>query len=708
MSKAQYDIYLGKVLTLAKTVVVKSQATADAINRGLSEVGISVNSADPASWKYYLNLNGQYHSTDRPMTVTSLDTLQTIDFTKQNLLIHRATAREYVFGSRYYNDLIERFPSQEMLIRGILNPVDIPTAIAAADGEVLYYDAELVEENETNLIPQLSDWCVNYMVRWNVRAYTMTDDLYAAAQLGGLFMQIPLVILNLRLENCHTQYAHSYHIREYLASNGRLDVYVDNLTKKQMLWLYRNIRYIHRNAGKRETFDLLVKNVLTDRSLPLAEWSMRHNLQDQLDEIYPDIEFVRKPLNFGYSSAGADTRTIEQMLIEERGVARGNERVEEAAIPQITEQMENSLNNRLSTKVLESSVLDLTDSEFFTLSDCLLNHWLFFAVTDRYQAIITVDNPKTGGTLTFNMLDAFIVFLYAYNRSIGYTLETIPALEAIKVRRVPTPPREELVGLVDPLLVSPAQIDEAYTDLPTIGTYISTAAFHDAGLAIHASLLRHRRMYTSCEHYVQRGQVEQMVGRLYCNYPCQLAAPDTAYNDWFNDHGLDIWSFSALECELLAKSILDTATGVDLVVAQSLKDMQGAMLRLMAQLSSYSIQFLQSINTQAIRVIDWPVIRPGNDFSKMADHIPVDAVDTQVLEFDAMSHHLEVLTNEEMSIGVTPFMRQRDKIFVNMSMDCHPRIFVHLRERVENPSMRILNWADPSNVVSPDEPDSEV
>ena len=707
MSKAQYGIYLGKVLSLAKTVVVKSQATADAINRELSDVGVMVNSADPVSWKYYLNLNGQYHSTDRPMTITSLDTLQTIQFTKQNLLIHRATAREYVFGTRYYNDLVERFPSQEMLIRGILNPVDIPTAIAAVDGEILFFDQTLVEDNETNLIPQLAEWCKGFMVRWNVRAYATTDDLYAAAQLAVLFMQIPLIVLNLRLANCHTQYAHTYHIREFLASNGRLDVYVDNLTKKQQLWLYRNIRYLHRNAGKRENFELLLQHILTERGLPLAEWNMRHNLRDQLDEIYPDVEFVRKPLNFGFSSAGTDTRDIEQMLFEERGVAVGNERVEEAAIGEIRVQMENSLNNRLSTKVLESSVLDLTDSSFFTLSDCLLNHWLFTAATDRYQAVIVVDNPKTGGTFTFNMKDAFIVFLYAYNRSIGYTLDEIPKLEAINVRRVPTPDRTELEGIIDAALVSQAQVDEALADLPIVGTFISTAAFHDTCIAIHNSQLHHRLMYTSCEHFVQRGQVEQMVGRLYCDYPCDLA-PGEAYNDWFTSRGLDIWSFSNLECELLAKSILDNATGVDLVVAQSLKDMQGAMLRLMAQLSSYSIQFLQSINSETIKVVDWPVIRPGDIDAKISDLVNVDAIDTQVQDLDARANHLEVLTHENISVYVSAFMRLHHRVEMDISLDCHPRMLIRINERVDNAQLRILNWADPISVVSPDEPDSEL
>jgi hypothetical protein len=634
VSKAQYDIYLRKVLDLAHTLVIKSRASADAINTSLVEKGLEVSDNDPTTWKYYLNLAGRYHATDRLMQVTSLDTLQTIDFTRENLQDHRTTYREYAFGSRFYNELVNRFPEQEMLIRGILDPVDMATAIAAPDGRILHHEASLVEDNETNLIPQLSHWCEAFMVRWNVPAFTHTDSLYAASQLAVLFQQIPLKILNIRLANCHTPYAHSFHIREYLASNGRLDVYVDHLNKAQMLWLYRNIKYLHRNAGKHATFELLVENILTKRGLPLAEWSMRHNLRDQLAEVYPDIEFARRQLNLGAHSAGSDTATVTELLNKEQPAAKGNPRVQPEAEQVITRTMENSISNRLSTKVLESSVLDMTDATVYTRSDCLLNHWLYLAAADQYKAVVVVENPKTGDTLTLTARDAFVVFIYAYNKARGLTLPNIPMFDAQFVRRQPTPSKAKLQSLVEARLVSDEIINAALDALTPLKSYISTIAFYEAMLQVHATQLFHRALYVTQEHMHARAQVEVLVSHLYADIPCDIDAGQS-YATWFAERGLDIPTFTTLEADLLATSLLSAATGADLKATQSLKEMQAAMLRLMAQLSSYSVQYLQSINSDPIRVVEWPAIRVGDEHVKGGDYVPVDMLDVRVQQLYA-------------------------------------------------------------------------
>ena len=702
MSKAQFDIYRRKVFDLAKTLVVKSHATADAINRGLSELGNGVNEGDPTTWKYYLNLGGQYHPTDVLMTVTSLDTLQTIDFTRDNLQEHQATARGYAHGSRYYNELVKRFPLQENLILGILNPVDIPTAIAAEDGDILYYNSELVEENETNLIPRLQAWTKGFMVRWNVRAYTLVDDLYAATQLAIMYQNIPGVILNIRLDNCHTHYAHTFHIREFLASNGRLDSFVDYLSKKQMLWLYRNIRYIHRNAGMRQTFELLMQKILTERGLPLAEWSMRHNLAEQPTELYPRVEFARKPLNFAVVRAGVNTRTVEELLTAEQPVAKGNVRVQPEAEIIINTRMENSINDKLSTKVLESAVLDLTDASPFTLSDALLNHWLYFTALDRYKAVITVDNPKTGGTFTFNMREAFIVFLYTYNKARGLTLSHMPILQAIMVRRDPTPTRATVRKLTESRLVSNAVVDKLYENLaPVQNEYISTAGFSDGVMAIHRSLLGHRDLWATRQHWEERGQVEQMASHLYCDWTCDLAEEEE-FTTWFAERGFDIPTFSTLEAELLANQILEFATGKNLKKVESLKEIQGAMLRLMSQLSSYSIQYLQSINSAPVRVIDWPVIRTGDPLVKGKEELQVAMIDTRVQDILARGRDSIYVTLADEVEDSEIFTRFRDGGAVDLSVRSWATSKDSIFIRVLQTEITILKVIEPLSVVGPD------
>lgn len=642
MSKAQYDIYRRKVLDLTRTLVVKSSASADAINRELRALGRAVSDNDPESWKYYLHLAGNYHASDVVMTVKSLDTFQEIPFTKENLEHHLATTREYrLFGS-FYRALVARYPTQEDLIKGILNPVDMETAIAAQDGQILYYDALLVESNEENLIPKLETWCKVFSRRWMVRPYAQIDDLYVPAHLGIMYMLIPAVVMNIRLGNCHTNYAHSYHIREYLASHQKLDWAVDYMTKKQMLWLYREIRFIERNAGKQSTFKSLIQNVMTERNLPLAEWNMRHSLLEMPDELTPRVEFTRSTLNLDLSAAGVETRNVIEMLEAEEGKARGNPRVQEDAAPIIREQMEYSINDELQTKVLESAIIDNTDAQLFTLSDTLLNHWLFLADRGRYTAVITVDNPRTGAPLVLTVKEAFVVFMYVLGKSMGLEMNNLPILPANFVRKLTIPTRATLKGMIDRNLVDERVLDAIYANINPLGNYISTEAFYRDVKKVHDGLMAHRWIWTTREHKEERGQVEEAAMFLYHTPNIDLGSTEN-YDQWFIDRGLDMPQFTRLEAGLLADTLVSYATGANLNTTTSLREIQTAMLRIMSTLSSYSVQYLQSINTMPLIVTDWQVPRIGKIAITSGDHIEGVSIDLTVIEVRDKSRNRDLL-----------------------------------------------------------------
>ena len=268
MSDSTYDLYRQSCINLARSIILKSSEVAAAINAELTLYGVDVDETDPSTWKYYLNLNGQYHSFDTPMTVTSLDTLEVIAFTRESLEIHRSTAKAYTFNSEAYLSLLARYPEQETLIRGIVNPVDIDAALSAADWDILHYNDDLVEVNEADLVNRIQTWIRRHMLRWHINDYTISDDLYLAAAMGVMYSHLPNAIVNIRLDNAKTYKAHSYHVWTYLASRGGLSGFRDTLSTAQALFLYRNIRYIYKNSGKTSTFKLLIENLLTQRGRP--------------------------------------------------------------------------------------------------------------------------------------------------------------------------------------------------------------------------------------------------------------------------------------------------------------------------------------------------------------------------------------------------------------------------------------------------------
>lgn len=654
MSTAYYKLYVDDVLALARSLVIKSANAAEASNAYLRELGYEVRDEDPSSWRYYKNMAGEYHPADKPMYVTSLDTLQRIEFTKESLTEHRVTKREYSLHGDYYKQLRAAYPRQVSLINGILNPVDLTagftpndadsenfsTAYNCADGTILYYDPTLVESNERNLIPQLEAWLRRVLVRWLIPGFQLTDDMYFGAMFAAIGANIPGKLMAIRDGNAHTRYAHSFHIREFLASHGKLDTFIDTLTKKQMLWLYRNIRYIERNPGKQETFDDLLQNLLTERGIPLAKWDIRHDLEEQPEDIAPTPRLFRTALNFGFNQTGDDVRTVGRMLDAEQPAAKDNAAIQGYEEPLIIEAIETAAMDKFPTKVLESAMLDLTDSMPFTLSDTLLNHWIFWGNNERYSPVITVPDPRSGEGVRMTVRNAFIVYLWAYNKARGVDLIRLPKLEARHILRDPAPRPSELWTIVDRKYVKDNIVEALYAGHPDMipAKIISTVTFYEACQDIFNYTMHQRDVYAAQEHEMTRGMTEALAHRFFYNVPVDFGI-NLYYEDWLTENNYLIHDYSVLELDLLATNILRAATGMDSTNTKSAKELQQAMISLMEQLSSYAIQFISSINSDALKMADFAVIRLGDDYTSAGDVTDLSKLAVRVLSADTLARH---------------------------------------------------------------------
>lgn len=631
-SNNYYQIYLRKVFQLAETIVIKSLAAADAINQKLMQDGFNVDLQTPTTWKYYLNLSGQYHSTDTQMTVRSMDTLQEIVFSKANLQIHLATARGYAYGTRDCQVLMSRYPSQEALILGILYPVELSKAIAAKDGEILGYQPGLVEPNEYTLVARMQKWIDGYMARWYNRAFSLSDDLYTASAMGYMYLYLVLAILNFRLESCRTAEAHSFHVRQYLASHGYLDKFLDSMTLRQALWFYRNIAYIERNVGKRETFQLLVEHIMTERALPLAEFVMRHDLTEQPEETYPEVVFRRNPINSGYSPDNTQVISLDTMLFKEDSLARDNFKYKSQLLPGIKEQMENSLSNVVATKVLESNVVDYSNSSPYTMEDILMNHWVFLASKGNYQAFISVTNPRTGERIPLTVKEAYVFVWYAFCKSIGIVLPTIPKVFAKRVQRIaPAATVDEIWGLADHKVVERDLAVQLLSKQPAIGNIISTQAFYNLCVKIYDAAQFQRNLVAFQEAHRRHAYAMGMTSRIYTDAICTIGATNENYGTWFAERNIRVQDFTVSDLSLIYQEIVREATGLALTTTESLANLQRVMIRLLTQLSSYSIQIVPEINNSSIRKTDWTTVRVDSLNPKDTTRIlyPDAAIDVQ-------------------------------------------------------------------------------
>ena len=180
------QFYHASCMKLAKSMVLKSTATAIAMNNEVNakfaayDTSYLVDTLHPETWRYYCHLQGKYHYTDELMQVRSLDTLQTIDFTPENLKLHRATWIHYKDKGEYYYELIAKYPDQHLLVDGICNPIDFETAYKAEEYSILDYDRSLVEEQEVDLIPKLNRQIIETCNRFHSRGYGAFDPTFNA------------------------------------------------------------------------------------------------------------------------------------------------------------------------------------------------------------------------------------------------------------------------------------------------------------------------------------------------------------------------------------------------------------------------------------------------------------------------------------------------------------------------------------------------
>lgn len=624
MSDNRYTIYLDDTKKLAATLIIKSSITPVLQNKRLITL-YGANAAPenhPEQWCYYLNLSGNYHSTNKLMTVTSLDTLEEIVFNKNNLLVHRATAKAYQFGTRYYNELVSRFPDQETLILGILHPVDLQTAIDAADGAILGYPSELVEYQEYTLIARLQRWINAYRLRYVNEDFNYSDNLYSTTEHSVMYVQLVLAIIGIRFEMCHTNEAHSFHVRQYLASNYSLDRYMDYMTLEQRLFLYKNLRYIQRHVGSNETHDWLVEKFLTARKIPLAEYTVRHVVSGMPDSLLPSVMVRRTPVNLKDIYTDSEMFTLEEYFEKIKEEAPGNLAYRDVMLPKAEIQMARSLSAIVNTKTFESSMIDYSDSDRYQLPDVLLAHWMYHSQNGMYESVINSENPQTGEIISLPAKDAFVFMVYLYSLWVGLPLQKVPTLLARNVLKPRLPTVTEMLGFVEKRFWPKAagKLQSCIDAVPGVVRQISTAGFYDQVYGICNAMNKQIRLIANEYQFQFRTQLTMAVTKCYHNVTIAPEDPDMSMETWLAMKGLDVSALTNAQLGILFQNIFNAGTGMDTVKTTSLADIQSAMLGVLRTLSSYSVQYIASINQQTLINLGDPYVLVGDQSGAGSAH----------------------------------------------------------------------------------------
>lgn len=638
-----YKVYIDKCLALVSTMIIKSTKDArDMSNELFYRTLHRYDENDPSSWIYYKHISGEYHVTDEPIYVISVDTTERIIFNKENLKIHKNTRKEYSYGTHKYEELVARYPNKELLIKGILNPVDIETAINAEDGTILSYDKRFVEINEYTLIERLQDRIYGMIERWYQKQYNIDNTYYNITFMGVLYQKLLEAVMEIRMENCLTNEAHSYHYRRFLASHGFLDFYLEHLTIKQAIILYKNIRWVERYIGQRHTQRWLIKHIMTLRSLPIAEYNVIQVYNDIVKDVESIAKFEKVSLN-GLENIDnvTDTLTLKQMMDKEDPLAPFNLREREFEEKDAKNLLGSSLSSELKTKILESKAIDFTDSETHILPNMLLDFWIEMEHKKTYKAYITITHPLNGETIPLNSKNALLLYTYAVYKLNGITDPCIPDYTIGLVPNKKRPTIDELKAVIpDTTLVSNKWLTELIETFSPIHPIINTIDFYEQ---VHEQFTQLNYLLDKAKTDEHLDATTYKIATVYQMYHTENVSFRTdslkTFPQFISQLSFDEKGMLKQDWLKIATDIWKKITGLDNINIKSLNNTHRAMVGLMTKLSSYSVHYIREINETPLIATNFRSLRIDGGNNKKTKHVTDSAFSnyaTEIIDDDTV------------------------------------------------------------------------
>ena len=394
---ANLQLYEQGVINFLQTCTIVFSPLSEQINLNLQAQGIAVDLSNPETFKYYLNISGEYHSSDTMMTVLSLDTKTQVNFTKDMLASSKKTRAAYVVGSSYYTALCQSYPNQTDLIKSIVYPVDIQKALTSPDLTLLGWGDGYLEENEQdNIIQDLIAFLGYTSTRWYF-SFLSYEVYYTWAFWGCLWQALPNVIFSSRLKYLHTSAAHSFHIWSYL---------------------YRNLNYLTQNRGKQSNLVILVNNLLDSLNVGLVGKTVYMNTETDATNCNWVPEFVSNIIPT-VNSQSLELIAPESMAEMNADLVSArlevNNTVDYIAAQEI--KISRTPLNILRTKLVEIQKIGVDQNYGSLLNKFILDTLVYAITAEIYTPSVTITDPTTNVEFTLSGKDALILYYYAVHRS---------------------------------------------------------------------------------------------------------------------------------------------------------------------------------------------------------------------------------------------------------------------------------------------------
>jgi hypothetical protein len=533
-----------------------------------------------AEWKYYKNLYGEYTPYDKMIYIRSLDTMELIEFTKETLVEHATTRKMLIEDYDTRLDFERKHIGNRTLIAGILTPIHPDISTKAADGQIIGYAKHLVEFNEYTLIEDLNKSINRHRLRWYNAQYLHADELYTSAYYAVMYPSLVSQVILLREDRCHTLEVHSFHVTQYLASHGQLDRYMDRLTHYQKLWLYRNIRNIKKFRGHNKSFKKLVTNLFEYSNIPLLKVDLG---VVPTSKALKEVRLPERHLTDTKNKTTVNELTLDQYRVIEAPVVHNKERLRRFPMTNIR----NSYLGRGSTKMLNSTVSNISDLELYTKLDFAHDHWLWLSFTNRYRAFIDVEDIENSETHQITCKQAYILtrFLFAKITKQPFAMNR-PEI----VQYVDHIDYEPYTKMGNPIIIR-RLVDQVNSFLVKIPVVLSTINFGNLVTRIYEGFTAIQNMIGSETNDLIKSSIQAMSSDIYSSPNLDFNLTQDEINNPINT--VETSTYEDL-VKLYIKVILDSTDHKETAV--NLKEIQESSVGITRQLSSYGIMVAAKTN----------------------------------------------------------------------------------------------------------------
>lgn len=439
--------YITNVTQLTKSIVLVNHAEANLYHElVVRDLGYNEHATKREEWRYYYHLSGMYHPVDTMMKIRSLDNGELIDVTRATMLEHATTRETLAEFETYYRSLVNNYPQQELLIKSLISLTDLktPAEITKLPGNtIIHYNLLKVENLETDLMLRLQERIYNYSITKTLTAYALADSLYMATMYTVLYQFIFTSIITIRLSNANTERANSYHYLSFLMSHHKLDKEAPYLTIEQILYLYRNTKYLNTYAGSNRVLTDLIDKFFTVRRITVTSYNylQSNSINEEGNINYRYKQRLLNSVNFVFDKSDFYLKDIENI---ESKIVPSNKKEYNRRRELIDLENRYSLSSELTTKDLEINITDVDDDVKYIKEEAYIDYWAYTLYLGINSFIVTLSRGLLEGNIVLSSKDLFSLFTLCLFKQVDIELEKLPDYRAVRVLKTTLPTVAEL------------------------------------------------------------------------------------------------------------------------------------------------------------------------------------------------------------------------------------------------------------------------